>query len=141
LTLPFQDSLLYLRPVYAKEEQSGRYALKKVVVASGDTVGFGDTVEAAVADLLDQDPDRASGGTATAPTTTVPSDGSSPPSTSTPSTASELLAAADAKFTDAEERLRNGDLGGYEQSIEAARDLVRQAGELLNASAPAPSGG
>lgn len=142
LTLPFQDSLLYLRPVYAKEEQSGRYALKKVVVASGDTVGFGDTVEAAVADLLDQDPDRASGGSAPAPTTTVPSDGSAPPST-TPSTPSELLAAADAKFTDAEERLRNGDLGGYEQSVEAARDLVRQAGELLNASAPepAPSGG
>jgi hypothetical protein len=72
----------------------------------------------------------------------MPSDGSAPPST-TPSTPSELLAAADAKFTDAEERLRNGDLGGYEQSVEAARDLVRQAGELLNASAPepAPSGG
>ena len=28
LILPFKNSLLYMRPVYAKEEQSGRYTLK-----------------------------------------------------------------------------------------------------------------
>ena len=40
---PSRTRLLYLRPVYAKEESSGRYTLKKVAVTSGDSVGFGDT--------------------------------------------------------------------------------------------------
>jgi uncharacterized membrane protein (UPF0182 family) len=132
LTLPFGDSLLYLRPVYAKEEQSGRYALTRVVVASGDTVGFGDTVEQAVADLLDSDPDGSSGTPTPTPTPT-PAPTPTPDGT-TAATPTDLLAEADQKFTQAEDRLRSGDLAGYEQAVEAARDLVRQANEQLVAS-------
>jgi uncharacterized membrane protein (UPF0182 family) len=132
LTLPFGDSLLYLRPVYAKEEQSGRYALTRVVVASGDTVGFGVTVEQAVADLLDSDPDGSSGTPTPTPTPT-PAPTPTPDGT-TAATPTDLLAEADQKFTQAEDRLRSGDLAGYEQAVEAARDLVRQANEQLVAS-------
>ena len=39
LILPFQNSLLYVRPVYSKEEQSGRNSLAKVAVTSGRTAG------------------------------------------------------------------------------------------------------
>jgi uncharacterized membrane protein (UPF0182 family) len=131
LTLPFGDSLLYLRPVYAKEEQSGRYALTRVVVASGNTVGFGDTVEQAVADLLDSDPDGAAG-TPTPPPSPTPTPTPAPvPGAASPT---DLLAEADQKFTQAEDRLRSGDLAGYEQAVEAARDLVRQANDQLVAS-------
>ena len=56
---PIRDALVYLRPVYAAEEGSSRFTLKKVVVASGVRVGFGDTVQLAMADLLDADPDGA----------------------------------------------------------------------------------
>ena len=135
LILPFQDSLLYLRPVYAKEEQSGRYTLKKVAVTSGDSVGFGDSVELAITDLLDGNDDGAvdqpaadpstgeSGGTTT---TTVPtgSDGR---------TATQLLAAADQKFTEADEKLKAGDLGGYQASVAEARRLVQQANTSIEA--------
>ncbi len=143
LTLPFGDSLLYLRPVYAKEEQSGRYALTRIVVTSGDRVGFGDTVEQAVSDLLDDDPDGSDGGapTVTPPPTTTPPGGPDAPVPS-PGTPTELLAEADQKFTVAEDRLRAGDLAGYEQSVDEARDLVRRANEQLVAggSTPVPPG-
>ena len=62
LILPIGDALVYLRPVYAAEEGSSRFTLKKIVVTSGELVGFGDTVEIAMADLLDGDPDRAVAG-------------------------------------------------------------------------------
>ncbi len=134
LTLPFGDSLLYLRPVYAKEEQSGRYALTRVVVASGDTVGFGDTVEQAVADLLDDDPDGSSGVPTPTPAPTPTPDPGPAPDGSGAASPTDLLAEADQKFTQAEDRLRSGDLAGYEQAVEAARDLVRQANDQLVAS-------
>ncbi len=138
LILPFQDSLLYLRPVYAKEESSGRYTLKKVAVTSGDSVGFGDSVDQALADLLDGNQEGATGqppvnsdGTSDAPTTTttlpVGPDGRSP---------TELLAAADAKFTEADEKLRAGDLGGYQAAVAEARQLVQQANASIAAVAP-----
>ncbi len=140
LTLPFGDSLMYLRPVYAKEEQSGRYALTRIVVTSGDQVGFGDTVEQAVADLLDDDPDGSSGAAPAPSTPTTVPDGSAPPPLSGSPT--ELLAEADQKFTQAEDRLRGGDLAGYEQAVDEARDLVRRANEQLVAggSTPVPPG-
>ena len=142
LILPFKDSLLYLRPVYAKEEQSGRYILKKVAVTSGDSVGFADTVDQALNDLLDGNADGAVGqpttdgngeqtGTVPGPTTTLPTgpDGRTP---------TELLAAADQKFTEADDKLRTGDLGGYQAAVAEARQLVKQAtASIAGAGAPA----
>jgi len=137
LTLPFGDSLLYLRPVYAKQEQSGRFNLTRVVVSSGDRVGFGDNVERAVADLLDTKPDASDGETTDLePTTTTVPDGAAPTPTDSPT---DLLAQADQQFNAAEDRLREGDLAGYEEAVEAARNLVRQANDQLVASGTTPS--
>lgn len=133
LILPFGDSLMYLRPVYAAEEQSGRFTLKKVVVAAGDNVGFGDNVAEAVADLSDGDQDGAASGggsdpgasespTTTAPVTTDPGGRS----------AEDLLAAADKKFTEAEQQLSDGNLGAYQKAVDEAQQLVRQAAAALS---------
>ncbi len=142
LILPFGNSLLYLRPVYAAEEQSGRFTLKKVVVASGDNVGFGDTLAEAVLDLnaTDQNgeppaPSGGSSGGSTTPTTAPPAVDPSGRS------AEQLLEAADRKFTEAQEQLAKGDLGAFQAAVEEARTLVRQAAAALGAprgsSAPA----
>lgn len=134
LILPFGDSLLYVRPIYAKAEQSGRYALTRVAVANGDEVGFGETVDLAVADLLDGDGE---GAAADPETTTEPDsgDGSTTTTTAPPAdgdlSATELLAAADAKFTEADDKLKAGDLGGYQAAVAEARELVRQADTAL----------
>ena len=61
LILPQGDALVYLRPIYAAEESSTRFAIQRVVVSSGEAVGFGDTVEQAMSDLLDSNPDGAVG--------------------------------------------------------------------------------
>ncbi|MFM7065145.1 MAG: UPF0182 family protein, partial [Actinomycetes bacterium] len=137
LILPFGDSLLYLLPVYAAEEQSGRFTLKKVVVASGDNVGFGDTLAEAVVDLNATDQngeptDPGSGGTSP-PTTTAP------PVDPSGRSAEELLAAADRKFTEAQEQLAKGDLGAYQAAVDEARTLVRQAAGALGTVAGAPA--
>ncbi len=141
LILPFKDSLLYVRPVYAKEEQSGRFTLKKVAVTSGDQVGFGDNIDFAIADLLDGNDDGAVGQPAVNPVTGEP-DTSTPTTTVPPSTtpdgrtATQLLADADQKFTDADAKLKAGDLGGYQADVRAAHQLVQQATAAIGAGAP-----
>ena len=147
LILPTGNALVYLRPVYAAEEGSSRFTLKKIVVTSGELVGFGDTVEIAMADLLDGDPDRAvagqteSGldaagdpetetetetGTGTTTPTTVPTGDRS---------ATELLAEADRLFTEADARLSQRDLAGYDELVTQAIGLVRQANQQLSGAA------
>jgi uncharacterized protein len=141
LILPFQDSLLYLRPVYAKEEQSGRYTLTKVAVTSGDSVGFGDTVELALQDLLDGNEDGATGQPATdasgQTTGTVPTPSTTLPAGPDGRTPTQLLAAADQKFTEADDKLRKGDLGGYQAAVAQARTLVNQATASIGSATPA----
>ena len=61
---------------------------------------------------------------------TAPADpGTKPPAGTT---AKDLLAQADQLFTDAETALKSGDLATYATKEAAARDLVRQALDLLN---------
>ena len=140
LILPFGNSLLYARPIYAKAEQSGRYALTRVAVTNGDSVGFGETIDSAVADLLDGDDsgaveqpaDTLTPTEGPAPSTTEPSD--SEPSGSEGRSATELLADADARFDEADKKLKAGDLGGYQDAVADARDLMRRAEQALSRS-------
>ena len=62
LIIPQGNTLVYMRPIYAAEESSGKFTLQRVVVAAGDGVGFGDSLEAAMNDLLDANPEGAVGG-------------------------------------------------------------------------------
>jgi uncharacterized membrane protein (UPF0182 family) len=138
LILPIGDALVYLRPVYAAEEGSSRFTLKKVVVASGERVGFGDTVELAMTDLLDSEAD----GAADDPTPTEDPDtetGDEPTTTTVPGdrTPTDLLAEADRLFTEAEQRLAEGDLAGYDELVTRAVALVRQANSQLSDSSGA----
>lgn len=136
LILPLGDSLLYLRPIYSAQEGSSKFVLRKVVVLSGEAVGFGDTVEQALADLFDSNPDAAvdtpptdtGGGDETTTTTTTPE--------ATDLTATQLIQAADEKFAAAEEALKSGDSVEYAQLVEDARKLVAQAAAALAAESP-----
>jgi uncharacterized protein len=146
LILPFDNSLLYVRPVYAREEQSGRFTLQKVVVTSGNAVGFGDTLALAVRDMLSTDAtgrpftapvggENIPGAAPPTPTTTVPAPSPGPDG----QTAEELLAQADQQLTLADQRLRDGDLGGYQAAVREAQRLVQQAGAAIGGPTPAPA--
>ena len=135
LILPLGDSLMYLRPIYVAPESSNRFALKKVVIASGDAIGFGDNIEQALADMLDAEIDGAAD---EPPAPTTPSDDGSTPPTTVPGadgrTATELIQAADEKFAEADAQLRAGDPVAYAELVSEARALVAQAASLLEAS-------
>jgi len=136
LILPLGDALVYLRPIYVAPETSNRYALKKVVMLSGDAVGFGDNIEQALADMLDSDID----GAVDVPDAPAPDDEDTTPPTTTPPgddtrTATELIQAADEKFAAADAQFAAGDPVEYAQLVAEARALVAQAASLLAAQA------
>ena len=60
----------------------------------------------------------------------TPTDPNAPPDDAT---AADLLAEADSLFDEAEQALQAGDLGKYQDKVEAARELVQRALDLLNA--------
>jgi len=138
LILPLGDSLVYLRPIYVAQEGSTRFALSKIVMLSGESVGFGDNVEQALTDLLDSNPD----GPVDAPAATpedVPIEGDpTTPTTSVPGsddrTATELIQAADEKFAAADAQFAAGDPVEYARLVAEAKALVGRAAALVSAS-------
>jgi uncharacterized protein len=114
LILPFERSLLYVRPVYAAEEGSGRFLLTRVVVVSGESVGFGQDLRSALDDLLDGDPDVATGDPSPLPNGDPGDDPSPSPTPRAP-----------------------GEGPSPSELLDQASDLIRQAAELLDDSAAA----
>ena len=140
LILPFGDSLLYLRPVYARQESGGRNSLTRIAVTTGSSVGFGETVDDALADLVDgyRPPAEEEGGPAPEDGGETP-EGQDPPD-ETDRSAEDLLAEADALFDEADAALTSGDLGEYQEKVTEARDLLTEALAGLS-GVPASDGG
>lgn len=132
LILPFGDSILYVRPVYARQENQGLNTLQRVAVASGDGVGFGETLDDALDDLFDQlgSPEPDVDATEPEPTEEL-DDGSSPEVPPSGGTPEELLAEADRLFDEADAALAASDLGRYADLVEQARALVAEAAAAL----------
>lgn len=122
LTLPVGNGLLYVQPVYTlREEGSGNYpALRFVLVSFGTDVGVGPTLSAALDDVLGKTPD-------TTPTENPPPSGGTGGTTELPTEALQLLQQADAKFREADDALKKGDLKGYADAVQQGRALVEQA--------------
>lgn len=138
LILPVGNSLVYLRPIYAAEESSSsRFTMKRVVVSSGDSTGFGESVEAAIADMLDANPEAATESTAGEDPGATPGEDAPPSTIPEGASASELLREADLRITRANEALASQDLAGYQRLVNEAGELIRSASELLDAAAPA----
>lgn len=148
LILPIGDALMYLRPLYVAQEGSSRFTLKKIVMLSGDSVGFGETIDEALSDLFDSNTDGpATDGSGSPQRPPPPDDGPTQPDdsvendvgddTTVPDDGSrsveDLLADADQKFTEADERLRRADLAGYSDLVDEARALLKRAREQLDA--------
>jgi uncharacterized membrane protein (UPF0182 family) len=143
LTLPVGDGLLYVQPLYTlRESGEGTYpVLRYVLVSFGKDVGFGPTLAAALDDVLGitgTDQSLSDGETGNG-------NGNPPPSGQPlPGDIESLLQQAEAKFAEAEQALQSGDLQGYADAQQEARDLVEQALELAGASPsakPSPSDG
>ena len=139
LTLPVGDGLLYVQPLYTRREAGeGRYpVLRYVLVSFGKEVGFGPTLTAALDNVLGKiDPNNEP---VAEPGTESPA-GEEEPS-NTPADVEQLLQQAEDAFTEAEQALQDGDLAGYADATERARDLIAQALEAAGATATPEGGG
>jgi hypothetical protein len=119
LVIPIENSFLYVQPVYVQARQATATVpeLKRVVVANGDAVGVGQTLDEALEQAVEG---------------AVEPDGQEPPPPDggLDETVAELLAEASQHFEAADAALTRGDLATYEAEVEAAQDLVAQALEL-----------
>ena len=139
LTLPVGDGLLYVQPVYTQRETGeASYPVLRYVLASfGKEAGYGPTLASALDNVL--------GVTDTAESLANPADPAEPGTPEPPqepggqpdpsSDVQALLAQAEEKFAEAEAALQDGDLQGYADAQQEARDLVAEA--LRNAGAAA----
>jgi uncharacterized membrane protein (UPF0182 family) len=131
LILPVQNSLMYVRPVYVQASADNTPPLlRKVVVEFNNQVEVADTLPAAL-QLFDQFRDFPAPGATTTPP--PPTDGTTQPPAQQ-QTVAELLAKAVQDYSDANDALKNGDLGTYKAKIDDAQSNVQQAQNILNGS-------
>jgi len=138
LTLPVDDGLMYVQPVYAARQLSDASfpILRFVLTKYGDDIGIGSTLRLSLQDLLT----NAGGGTApTDPEPEDPTEGNVDPEPEQPEETDpplegsaaeqiqQLLTRAEAAFTAADEALAAGDLAAYQENVERAQQLIEQA--------------
>jgi uncharacterized membrane protein (UPF0182 family) len=125
LTLPVEDGLMYVQPVYAIRELSDASfpELEFVIVSYGDQVGIGTTMTEALADVLGVDPDISTAGD----TGGGDNDGQGQPTGDTAAQIRELLARAQVAFDEADAALADRDPVTYAEKVEEARALIERA--------------
>ena len=127
--LPVADGVIWFRPLYVESASSGQPLVNKMIVNYKGKVAMGDTFAAALAELFPGF--NAQIGDVVSGTVTEPTDGPDEPNAD--ATAAELLAEADQLFEEADTAIQSGDWGAYGEKMEAARQLVQRALDLLEA--------
>jgi uncharacterized protein len=127
LTIPIEDSILYVLPMYVRANQEAAVPeLKLVMVVNGSSVSVATSLTEAI--------EEATGAT---------TGGEQPPPDGGTGTVDQqiqqLLTRAVDHFVAAETALRNGDLATYQSELEQAQSLVERANELAAGSPGEPS--
>ncbi len=129
--LPVADGLLWMMPMYVESEGAGVPQIQRIMVWADNRVGYGETFSEALTDLypgLSAELNDVGG--ATDPDQPDDPDPEEEPGADL--TAQELLEQADELFADADAALAEGDFATYDEKMDAARELVQQALDLLN---------
>ncbi|MFM8650122.1 MAG: UPF0182 family protein [Actinomycetota bacterium] len=135
--IPVGDGVMWVRPLYVRPDDAGskQVFVRRVLAWYDGRSVIGDSLTDAVnrlfpaadVDLNEVSADGSSTDTGTEPST--PSDGETPVSTDP----AVLLEQAEAVFDEADQALRDGDLGLYQEKVAEAQDLISQALAALNA--------
>nr|WP_179519473.1 UPF0182 family protein [Nocardioides perillae] len=145
LTIPVDDRLLYVQPIYTiRQTGDGSFpVLQYTAVSFGEDVGFGATYADAVRDLLGIE----EGGVQT-PSPEPPAGEGDPgegqvpnqPEPGAEATVAELLRQADGLYDQAQDALRQGDLAEYQRLNDQAAALVNRALAAADAEAGGGAG-
>jgi uncharacterized protein len=143
--LPIADSLLYVQPLFLENPQARIPELARVALVMGERTAFAPTFAEALGELLGiAVPDaildeEARDVDVVEPDETDPDAEPDEPGDEV-AVSEELLRDALAAFARAEEALREGDLGTYQDEIARARDLLEQAVEAQGIETEAAEG-
>jgi uncharacterized membrane protein (UPF0182 family) len=121
LVVPVQDSLLYVQPIFVQGSAPNSFPLlQRVAVFYNNEVGFADSLNDAIAQVVSGQPAQP-----------PPTDGGAqPPPTPTPggdASVQSLLTRANQEYAAAQQALQDGNLAEYQRRIDAMADLIRQA--------------
>jgi uncharacterized protein len=124
LTLPIEDHLLYVQPIYTQRTSGqGNYpVLRFIAVSFGDTVGVGVTLQEAIFNVL-----QVTGGSAPPVNPPDDPDPGNPPTGTLSQQVLDLLEKADAEFALADEALADSNLTAYARHTKKAQGYVDQA--------------
>ena len=124
LVLPMGDSILYVEPVFLRSTESSFPEFKRVILASQNKLAFADSLGEGIRQLL---------GEATIP----PPDGGGG---ELPGDVASLVAEASRLYSEAQAALAAGDLGTYQEKLNALEPILQRLAELTGASVePSPS--
>jgi uncharacterized membrane protein (UPF0182 family) len=132
LVVPVKDSLLYVQPIFVQGSAPNSFPLlQKVAVFLNNQVGYANTLDDAIGEVV-------SGAPSAQP---PPDDGAPTPPPATPGTGGNadvqsLLQQANDQYEQARAALAKGDLGEYQQHITRMGELVQQALEAQGDSSP-----
>lgn len=141
LLIPVDESLMYIRPLYTQASSGTQVpVLERVIIAYGDRVVIEDTLRESLVELFGDAPETQE---EAADDLDDPAEGDEQPEPDEPLAPEEpedepsegtdeervaaLLAEADQLLQEAEAALTDGDLGEYQDKVEAARALVEEA--------------
>jgi hypothetical protein len=123
LVIPIEESLIYVQPIFTRAEGGTIPELKRVVVAHGNRVVMGESLEQGLAMLFGEAP----GGIM--PTVAGGGDSpSTPAAAALPGTVAELLRQAQTHYDRAIAAQRAGDWATYGREIEQLGAVLRQLG-------------
>lgn len=140
LTLPVNDSFMYVQPVYTRRGGESNFPiLRFVLVSYNGSVGIGTTLVDAIGDALNEapEPGEPSEEPTEDPEEQPSTDPSDPPEDDpseepkgTQAKIRDLLKQADAAFAEADQAQRDGNTVKWARLMEQARSLIEQAIEL-----------
>jgi len=135
ITIPVNQSLLYIRPLYVKSARNPIPEFKKAIVVYAGKIAYADTLQDALSQIFPGAPlltqEQRTGGAATL-------SGAPSPAAAATLTVAQLLAQAQADFAAADAALKKGDLATYQAKIEEAHRLIDQAVAELAAATGGP---
>jgi len=126
LTVPIEDSLLYVQPIFVQASQGAIPELRRVPVFFNNQLGYTANLTDSINQVLSHT------------TSTPPAGGRQPPPPpQAPSTAlAEVLQQQAEEYRRAQQALDRHDLGAYQRAVERLGQLIQQAQRLTQAPPP-----
>ena len=143
LTIPISNTLLYIEPLFLQATNSSFPELKRVIVATGNSVGIGSDLGEALDVAFKLKPGQVIPGTGGTPNAT-PVPGATIPvgptitagGTQTTRTAEQITQSALDHYNRAQDALRNGDWTTYGQEIDAMKADLDELAQLTGVPIP-----